>query len=144
MLSTKPLPTIREAFSEVCREESRKKVMLGTSSTNQTADGSALMSRGTQQVSNEESAHAHAACGFQSFPKDNRGRQGRPWCDHCKKHGHTKETCWKIHGKPIDWKPSPRFSNDRDNRANLVSRNNSLPPQEQVPFNREQLDFLQN
>ncbi|XP_074340259.1 uncharacterized protein LOC141677988 [Apium graveolens] len=29
----------------------------------------------------------------------------RPWCTHCNKVGHTKETCWVIHGKPSDWKP---------------------------------------
>ncbi|KAI4347735.1 hypothetical protein L6164_008518 [Bauhinia variegata] len=26
-------------------------------------------------------------------------------CDHCKKTGHTRDTCWEIHGKPPDWKP---------------------------------------
>ena len=24
----------------------------------------------------------------------------KPWCDYCKRAWHTKETCWKIHGKP--------------------------------------------
>lgn len=32
-------------------------------------------------------------------------KSGRPWCDFCKETGHTKETCWTIHGKPLDWKP---------------------------------------
>ena len=31
-------------------------------------------------------------------PKD------KQWCDHCHKPYHTKETCWKIHGKPENWK----------------------------------------
>ena len=25
------------------------------------------------------------------------------WCDHCQRPHHTKETCWKLHGKPTDW-----------------------------------------
>ncbi|MBN8124842.1 hypothetical protein, partial [Vibrio vulnificus] len=29
ILSINPLPSVREVFSEVCREESRKKLMLG-------------------------------------------------------------------------------------------------------------------
>lgn len=29
---------------------------------------------------------------------------GRPWCDTAEDLGHTKDTCWKLHGKPIDWK----------------------------------------
>ena len=32
-------------------------------------------------------------------------KQGeKPWCDHCKKPWHTHETCWKLHGKPPNWK----------------------------------------
>lgn len=26
-------------------------------------------------------------------------KKNKPWCDHCKKPWHTKDTCWKIHGK---------------------------------------------
>ena len=29
----------------------------------------------------------------------------RTYCEHCKKLGHTKDTCWTLHGKPTDWKP---------------------------------------
>jgi len=35
------------------------------------------------------------------------------WCDHCKRPNHTKENCWKIHGKPANWKPQPRRDNPR-------------------------------
>lgn len=49
--------------------------------------------------------------------RQQRGR--RPWCEHCKKPGHLKETCWKIRGKPADWKPSkPSFEkNSHENIA---------------------------
>ncbi|KAK8650973.1 hypothetical protein V6N13_140593 [Hibiscus sabdariffa] len=31
-------------------------------------------------------------------------KRGQPWCDHCRKPGHVLEECWKIHGKPANWK----------------------------------------
>ena len=123
VLSTRPLPTIREAFSEVRREESRKRVMMGPSNTNQSADGSALAVRGAP---NSESALA-ARGASQPF-SDSKPRRGRPWCEHCHKPGHFKETCWKIHGKPADWKPS-RNNNDRESRGNLASPIKAQPSQ---------------
>ncbi|RVW29008.1 hypothetical protein CK203_088929 [Vitis vinifera] len=46
-METKPLPSIREAFSEVRREESRKKVMMGS-------QNSALVARGSPSNTNSE------------------------------------------------------------------------------------------
>ena len=43
ILVTKPLPSIREAFAEVCREESRLKLILKTS--NPSLEHSALFTR---------------------------------------------------------------------------------------------------
>ncbi|KAI4347827.1 hypothetical protein L6164_008606 [Bauhinia variegata] len=34
-----------------------------------------------------------------------KGQKGRLTYEHCKKVGHTRDTCWDIHGKPTDWKP---------------------------------------
>ncbi|EXC05244.1 hypothetical protein L484_002665 [Morus notabilis] len=75
ILGTKPLPSIREVFFEVRREESRKKVMLGESSTAApiTDNLSALAVRGAQNIN-----------------YDNRRKKGRPWCDHCRKTGHIR------------------------------------------------------
>jgi hypothetical protein len=47
-----------------------------------------------------------------SVDSDNDGHK-KPWCEHCKKPWHTKETCWKLHGKPANWKPKSK----RDGRA---------------------------
>ena len=38
-------------------------------------------------------------------------RKKKPWRDHCKKPWHTKDTCWKIHGKP------PNIKKRSDGRA---------------------------
>lgn len=71
ILGTKPLPKIREAFSEIRREESRRKMMLGKFSATPSIEGSAMEARGDQHY-------------FQN--------KTQPWCDHCKKSGHTKDT----------------------------------------------------
>ncbi|XP_020577062.1 uncharacterized protein LOC110022451 [Phalaenopsis equestris] len=115
ILNSKPLPTIREAFSDIRREESRQKVMLGTSLSTAGLDGSAL------------TTHIPST--------DNRQRQGRPWCDHCRRSGHTRDTCWRIHGKPTNWKPK------RDHRAAAPSTTEVSPGTS--PFSEEQIHALQ-
>ncbi|GAV62065.1 UBN2_3 domain-containing protein [Cephalotus follicularis] len=70
IFGTKPLPSLREAFSEVRCEESRKKVMMGGQGAPTIPESSTLMSRRT------------------TFTNDKQ-RKGRPWCDHCRKPGHT-------------------------------------------------------
>ncbi|RVW83304.1 hypothetical protein CK203_039649 [Vitis vinifera] len=114
----------REAFSEVKREESRKKVMMGSKEQPApTLDASALTARS-----------------FNSSGGD-RQKRDRPWCDYCKKLGHYKEACWKLHGKPADWKPKPRF--DRDSRAHVAANSESTSVPEPSPFNKEQMEMLQ-
>ncbi|KAL5565077.1 hypothetical protein UlMin_028241 [Ulmus minor] len=82
IMGIKPLPNIREAFSEVRREESRKNLMMTDNLSTSTVEVSALYTHNSSQ--------------------DNKSKKVRPWCKHCKKPGHTKETCWKIHGKLAD------------------------------------------
>ncbi|XP_024024880.1 uncharacterized protein LOC112092581 [Morus notabilis] len=123
ILGTKPLPSLREAFSEVRREESRKKVMLGTLNNQPTAaatEGSALAVRGPQLNNTENKVR----------------RGGRPRCEHCRKTGHTRDTCWKIHGKPTDWKPSRSTTESRGNIASSASENNTSEP---ILFSKEWL-----
>ena len=88
VLAIKPLPSIREVFSKVRKEELRKRVMLGdVPSLNSPENSSALAAKGNQG-------------------NGSKMKKGRPWCEHCRRPGHTRETCWKIHGKPHDWKPA--------------------------------------
>ncbi|KAI5395046.1 hypothetical protein KIW84_061596 [Lathyrus oleraceus] len=99
ILGTKPLLKIREAFSEVRREESRKKIMLGTPSSVPYSESSAMAARGNQ-------------------PRPPQ-KKTRPWCEHCKRPGHTKETCWIIHGKPSETK----FFKGKEGRGNTTFNN---------------------
>ena len=84
ILGKNPLPSLRETFSEVRREETRRKVMLKPDlnvELKPVIDSSALVT-----------------------VKNGEDKNKRPWCDHCKKYWHTRETCWKIHGIPQNWK----------------------------------------
>ncbi|KAL7590018.1 hypothetical protein Lser_V15G38280 [Lactuca serriola] len=101
VMGTHPLPTSREAFSTVRQEESRKKLMM-PQSNNLITEGSALFT-------NTSTHHGKS-----------QKSQGRPWCEHCKVPGHWKHGCWKLHGKPADWKPSSARFN-KENRANLTT-----------------------
>ena len=94
VLSRRPLPSIREVFSEVRREESRI-VMLDLSFGR---EGSTLLTHGPPAVVGRG---PHAAGSSGPSPRQSK----RTYCEHCKKLGHTKDTCWALHGKPVYWKP---------------------------------------
>ncbi|XP_075514618.1 uncharacterized protein LOC142549521 [Primulina tabacum] len=76
ILGRKPLPSIREVFSEIRQEESRKKVMHSQAENNigPVSDNSALVSRDSDSTPNTD-------------------KKKKPWCDHCQKAWHTRETC---------------------------------------------------
>lgn len=95
--------------------------MLGTFKSLSTTESSALAAPG-QQTSNVQW-----------------NRSNQPWCEHCRRTRHTKETCWKIHGKPADWKP--RYSQDKDGRGN-VATTETRKQSEPSPFSKEQMKLL--
>lgn len=133
ILGTKPLPNLREVFSEVRREESRKRVMLG----HQASSIPEIPAFATTKDANLDSGAFVVRSNSQNY-NDNRSRKGRPWCDHCRRPGHLKETCWKLHGKPADWKPNK----DREARGNVVISGASQHGNS-APFSKEQLEVLQ-
>ena len=95
ILSRRPLPSTREVFSEVRREEQKRKVMMkegGNTSNGLTgSDGSALLTRGII-VPNGNDSTAMLSHGPQSGTGQNHQRR-RPWCEHCQTDGHTKDIC---------------------------------------------------
>ncbi|KAK3035300.1 hypothetical protein RJ639_034823 [Escallonia herrerae] len=76
---------------------------MGARPSSSILEGSALVSRGSSPSIPEGSGFVSRG---PTFTNDARQRKGRPWCDHCRRPGHTKEICWKIHGKPANWKPN--------------------------------------
>ncbi|XP_073295853.1 uncharacterized protein [Primulina huaijiensis] len=126
ILGRRLLPSIREVFSEVRLEESRRKIMNNNapSAADPSSDMSALfIKRG------EKGAESSG------------DKKKKPWCDFCKIFWHTRETCWKIHGKPPGGK-SPRPERALQTMAD--------PSQEhfinsgQSPFTKEQIEQLLN
>ncbi|RVW14724.1 hypothetical protein CK203_092620 [Vitis vinifera] len=77
-----------EVFFEVHREESWRNVML-EKKLSEPVENSALL--GTVATASRN-------------PNNQRRLDDKPrvWCDHCNKSCHTRETCWKLHGKPTD------------------------------------------
>lgn len=140
ILGRKPLPSTREVFAEVRREELRRKVMMDDSGG---PESSALImkkpgigpastgppySNGPSNVNGPFSSWAKANNGL------NQGQQRkRPWCDHCHKPGHKIDGCWDLHGKPPDWKPK-----QNRNRAYQATVND----QSSTPFSKDQMDQL--
>ncbi|XP_073064583.1 uncharacterized protein [Primulina eburnea] len=124
VLGTKPLPTLSEAFSSVRHEEGRRKVIMGGPAI-QISEGSALVV--------ETESQAYAA---------NAPRMSRPYCDHYRKLGHTKDTCWKIHGKPPDWKP--RDQNSRGDQGGKGNSATTATDASSFPFSKDQLDLLRD
>ena len=60
----------------------------------------------------------------------------RVWCDHYNQPRHTQETCWKIHGKPANWK-----NKKLEGRTSRVTP--SANEADHGTFNKKQMDHLQ-
>ncbi|KAH7657630.1 RNA-directed DNA polymerase protein [Dioscorea alata] len=134
ILSTKPMSSVREAFAEIRREETRRKVMLGMTTGQPNIEGSALAVKG-QFLNSFCGGHQH-----QHGSNTTQRRGNCPWCEHCKKLGHTKEVCWKIHGKPANWQPSSNRS-FQASHGNVAATENQKS-EEADPFNQEQIEAL--
>nr|XP_027066205.1 uncharacterized protein LOC113692064 [Coffea arabica] len=68
-------------------------------------------------------------------------KRRKPWCEHCKKSWHTKDTCWKLHGKPSNFKKK----NGGDSKVLQTVNEDSQKQQtdfETPAFTKEQLSQL--
>ena len=100
-----PLPSLGKVFAKVRREKSDHSVMLRKKGVGVSIENFALV------VVN---ANANRTFNNQRRAKD----KPHIWCDFCNKPYNTRETCWKIHGKPTNWKSNK--PKDRYVRANEV------------------------
>ncbi len=82
VLCKEKLPPLEEVIAVVIAEESRRTVMLNT----QVSSGSAMISRNGSVRNNAQ----------------HQGNKDDLFCSYCKKPRHTREKCWKLHGKPTN------------------------------------------
>ncbi|KAI4350951.1 hypothetical protein L6164_005353 [Bauhinia variegata] len=98
ILGRETLPNLNETLYLTRGEESRRDVMLDSTSN---ADSALIAERRDNRGSKTDSV-------FNAARRDNRGSKSDStkasnrdnlWCTHCKKPKHTRETCFKLHGK---------------------------------------------
>src|SRR5262249_44784276 len=80
VLGKTPFPSLEEAYSYVQQEESRRSAMLYVPQVEKS--GLVAASDSPEQLKAHSSNKDHLRC------------------DYCGKPRHTKETCWKLHGRP--------------------------------------------
>ena len=119
ILGKDPLPSLNETFALVRGEERRRSVML----ENVSASESALTAA-------KESRHI----GPKPEPRKNPSRDDL-WCTHCNKPRHTRENCFKLHGKERVLKRIKQ----RRNEANFIAQGKEV---ESATANKEEVQIL--
>ncbi|XP_009591635.2 uncharacterized protein [Nicotiana tomentosiformis] len=125
ILMMKPLPSLAQALSHLIQEENQRKFKL----SNQ------LNLESTSLYVNATSTQHQNPFGARNFKTHyTANNKGRPICDYCKKPGHTKEKCYKLHGYP----QGNSYNNQNFNRANAqqFNQNNSSNQTQSHKFNR--------
>ncbi|KAK2990953.1 hypothetical protein RJ640_002961, partial [Escallonia rubra] len=138
ILGRRPLPSIDEAFAEVRREASRRRVMLGEKKEVVT---SGEMPMETVALATKNNPSIDKSSGDQR----NNQRGGRPWCSHCNKPGHIRDTCWDIHGKPSNRK-SRGSNKGKGFQATVEEKNEDTRASSEmngIYFTKAQLEQLQ-
>ncbi|KAF5450350.1 hypothetical protein F2P56_030710 [Juglans regia] len=107
ILGRQPLPPLGEVFSKVRREDCRRNVMM-KKKEDETEENSALVVANPAPYCATSTDLSTANISAQRSYSNQRRFEDKPrvWCDYCNKPRHTRETCWKLHGKPANWKSS--------------------------------------
>ncbi|KAH0766351.1 hypothetical protein KY285_002222 [Solanum tuberosum] len=100
ILMMNPLPSMAQAFALLIQEEKQREFkpnnQLFAESSSLHAIASGTSSGGTS------AANTSGTLGSKDFKPNysSSSHRGRPFCDHCKRPGHIKEKCYKLHGYP--------------------------------------------
>ncbi|RVX16088.1 hypothetical protein CK203_005836 [Vitis vinifera] len=86
LISQKLFPSIREIFAEVRREERQKSYARRFWKIEQYSSGASSLA-----VKNPDNA-------------GNQRWEGKLWCVYSHRINHTRENCWKLHGRPPNWR----------------------------------------
>lgn len=91
ILNLDPLPGVSKAFSMVIGVESLKLVTRSYSTSG--VEASALLAKGVGFKNDGD--------GKSNGKKKDVGKKSDRVCDHCHGNGHTKDSCFKLHGYPV-------------------------------------------
>ncbi|KAL5726342.1 hypothetical protein ACHQM5_009393 [Ranunculus cassubicifolius] len=118
ILLIEPLPVAQKIFQLVKQEEDQQ---LINASSSPNIDGATL----------NFSRNDHSSGRFSKSSGSNiKGqKRQRPFCDHCNRHGHTRQTCYQLHGFPTN---RSRDSTSATSNA-VAAATSSMAPYEMAP-----------
>ena len=85
--------------------------------------------------------------GRSSQPKtQNRDYKDNLWCTYCKKTRHTREQCWKLHGKPPsrEWRQKGEQPSNNGQAHVTTVQQNEATPQEIDRLNQEEVEKVRS
>lgn len=102
ILLMNPLPSIAHAFSILIQEEKQREIRTNNhlimESTSLNVNGP-----GNNRFRTSYNPQGNTA-GQNTYRPTLQSNRSKLFCDYCKKQGHTKEKCYKLHGFPQDFK----------------------------------------
>ncbi|XP_075080014.1 uncharacterized protein LOC142165337 [Nicotiana tabacum] len=110
ILMMNPLPSIAQAFSLLIQEERQREIKP---TGHLVLESSALNVNATRPNTYRTSYS----------PSNNHNNRNRPFCDYCKRPGHTKEKCYKLHGYPQNFGQNSSHYQNPNTGQNSFSQN---------------------
>ncbi|KAK0577178.1 hypothetical protein LWI29_029047 [Acer saccharum] len=143
ILGKEDLPSLNEAIGIIRGEESRRGVMLES----KTVERSAMIMKEAKRGGSSNNNNSYAG-GWSETAKF--GSRDPVVCTYCKKPYHTRDRCWKLHGKPSNLQNLQETNRTGTTRSNQghAHISSSQPKGEieissdNVEFNREQIAKL--
>ncbi|KAJ4712334.1 hypothetical protein OWV82_014593 [Melia azedarach] len=145
VLRKEELPSLNETISIIRAKERRRGAMIEP----QNIDGSAMLTNGANirgaklnQQTNNESRKGKLSKMSNGDSRDNL------WCTFYKKPRHTRERCWKFHGKPStsskDWGYKGGQQRNQGQAHLTTTHQGEEKAQDQREFNKEEIEKLKN
>ncbi|XP_009611808.1 uncharacterized protein [Nicotiana tomentosiformis] len=111
ILMMKPLPSMAQAFSLLIQEEKQREFKPNSQLS--------LDSTSLHVNANSQHQNPFRARNFKTHYTVNNNNKGRLFCDYCKRPGHIREKCYKLHGYP----QGSSYNNQNFNRTNTQPYN---------------------
>ncbi|XP_019224191.1 PREDICTED: uncharacterized protein LOC109205890 [Nicotiana attenuata] len=102
ILMMNPLPSIAQAFSLLIQEERQREINPSI----HLALESLALNANTIRPRTFRTNYS---------PNNNHNNRNRPFCDYCKRPGHTKEKCYKLHGYPQNFGHNQNLNTGQSN-----------------------------